>query len=79
MRSLAVVLLVLLVLPALMSGLQCYYCETAKNVSCPGWERYSLQSVQFSCSLYSLQKHSKGLIYPQIQLKLQDCKLLDFI
>ena len=29
----------LITLPGLISSLQCYYCDTARNVSCPGWER----------------------------------------
>ena len=38
MRSLAVVLLVSL--PELRSSLQCYHCNAAQNISCPGWERW---------------------------------------
>ena len=32
-------LVLLLSMPGLISSLQCYYCDTASNVSCPGWER----------------------------------------
>merc|ERR1711988_174724 len=64
-----VVMLVVLQISQI-SSLQCYYCDTARNVSCPGWERPPIDSVKTKLDVVGLFNHC-------VTVKLADGRIIE--
>merc|ERR1712156_1004292 len=64
-----VVILVVLQISHL-EALQCYHCDTAANVSCPGWERPPIDSVKTKLDVVGLFNHC-------VTVKLADGRIIE--